>query len=47
MYVSMSCATAWENIEIWLFNLGAIKVGNEILVELNKLQQKFAYLLHN
>lgn len=40
-YVAMSRATAWENIEIQSFNPNAIKVDNEMLAELNRLQQKF------
>jgi len=40
-YVAMSRATAWENIEIRSFNPDAIKVDNEMLAELNRLQQKF------
>jgi hypothetical protein len=41
VYVAMSRATAWKNIEIQSFNPDAIKVDNEMLAELNKLQQKF------
>ena len=40
-YVAMSCATSWQNIEIWSFNPDAIKVDHEMLAELNRLQQKF------
>ncbi|EXX54012.1 AAA family ATPase [Rhizophagus irregularis DAOM 181602=DAOM 197198] len=40
-YVAMSRATSWQNIEIRSFNPNAIKVDNEMLAELNRLQQKF------
>ena len=40
-YVAMSRATAWKNIEIRSFNPDAVKVDNEMLAELNRLQQKF------
>ena len=37
----MSHAKSWENLEIWSFNQDAIKVDNEMLPELDRLQQKF------
>ena len=40
-YVAMSRATSWKNIEIRSFNPNTIKVDNEMLAELNRLQQKF------
>jgi len=40
-YVAMSRAKSWKNIEIRSFNPDAIKVDNEMLVELDRLQQKF------
>ena len=40
-YVAMSRATSWQNIEIRSFNPDAIKVDNEMLAELDRLQQKF------
>ena len=40
-YVAMSRATSWQNIEIQSFNPDAIKVDNEMITELNRLQQKF------
>ena len=40
-YVAMSRAKSWENIEIRSFNPDAIKVDNEMLAELDRLQQKF------
>ena len=40
-YVAMSRAKSWENLEIRSFNPDAIKVDNEMLTELNRLQQVF------
>ena len=40
-YVAMSRAKSWENLEIRSFNQDAIKVDNDMLLELNRLQQKF------
>jgi len=40
-YVAMSRAKSWEDIEIRSFNPDAIKVDNEMLAELDRLQQKF------
>ena len=40
-YVAMSCAKSWQNLEIRSFNLNAIKVNNEMLTELDRLQKKF------
>ncbi len=37
----MSHAKSWEHLEIWSFNQDAIKVDNEMLPELDRLQQKF------
>lgn len=37
----MSRAKSWQNLEIRSFNPNAIKVDNEMLTELNRLQQKF------
>jgi hypothetical protein len=43
-YVAMSRAKSWQNLEIRSFNQDAIKVDNEMLQELNRLQQKFESL---
>jgi ATP-dependent exoDNAse (exonuclease V) alpha subunit len=43
-YVAMSCAKSWQNLEIQFFNPDAIKVDNDILLELNRLQQKYISL---
>ena len=40
-YVAMSRAKSWENLEIQSFDPNAIKVDNEMLQELNRLQQKY------
>ena len=40
-YVAMSRAKSWQNLEIRSFNPDAIKVDNEMLLELDRLQQKF------
>ena len=40
-YVAMSCAKSWQNLEIRSFNPNAIKVDNEMLIELDRLQKKF------
>jgi hypothetical protein len=40
-YVAMSRATSWQNIQITSFDPDAIKVDNSMLLELNRLQQKF------
>ena len=40
-YVAMSHAKSWQNLEIWSFNQDAIRVDNEMLLELNRLEQKF------
>src|SRR5436309_15852541 len=40
-YVAMSRAKSWENLEIRSFNPDAIKVDNEMLLELDRLQQQF------
>ena len=40
-YVAMSRAKSWQNLEIRSFNPNAIKVDNEMLKELNRLQQEF------
>ena len=40
-YVSMSRAISWQNLEIRSFDQNAIKVNNEMLLELDRLQQKF------
>ena len=40
-YVAMSRATSWQNIEIRSFNPDAIKVDNAMLIELDRLKQKF------
>ena len=40
-YVAMSRAKSWQNLEIRSFNPDAIKVDNEMLAELDRLQQKF------
>jgi hypothetical protein len=40
-YVAMSRAKSWKNLEIRSFNQDAIKVDNDMLVELNRLQQKY------
>ena len=36
-YVAMSRAKSWKNLEIRSFSQDAIKVDNEMLVELNRL----------
>ena len=38
-YIAMSCAKFWQNLEIRSFNPNAIKVDNEILTELDRLQK--------
>src|ERR1051326_2859847 len=40
-YVAMSRAKSWQNLEIRSFNQNAIRVDNEMLLELNRLQQQF------
>ncbi len=40
-YVAMSRATSWQNLEIRSFDQNAIKVDNAMLLELNRLQEKF------
>jgi len=40
-YVAMSRAKSWQNLEIRFFDQNAIKVDNEMLLELDRLQQKF------
>src|SRR5579862_7208353 len=40
-YVAISRAKSWKNLEIRSFNQDAIKVDNEMLIELNRLQQKY------
>ena len=40
-YVAMSRAKSWQNLEIRSFNPNAIKVNNEMLTELDRLQKKF------
>jgi PIF1-like helicase/helitron helicase-like protein len=40
-YVAMSRATSWQNLQISSFDPDAIKVDNSMLLELNKLHQKF------
>ena len=40
-YVAMSCAKSWQNLEIRSFNSNAIKVNNEMLTELDRIQKKF------
>ncbi len=40
-YVAMSRAKSWQNLEIRSFDQNAIKVDNEMLLELDRLQQKF------
>jgi len=40
-YVAMSRAKSWQNLEIRSFDPNAIKVDNEMLTELNRLQQVF------
>jgi hypothetical protein len=40
-YVAMSRAKSWETLEIRFFNQDAIKVDSEMLIELDRLQQKF------
>jgi len=40
-YVAMSRATSWQNLQISSFDPDAIKVDNSMLLELNRLQQKF------
>ena len=40
-YVAMSRAKSWQNLEIRSFDPSAIKVDNEMLLELDRLQQKF------
>ena len=35
-YVAISCAKFWKNLEIRSFNQDAIKVDNEMLIELNR-----------
>jgi len=37
----MSHAKSWQNLEIRSFDQNAIKVDNEMLQELNRLQQKY------
>ena len=37
----MSRAKSWQNLEIRSFNQNAIRVDNEMLLELNRLQQQF------
>ena len=39
-YVAMSHAKSWKNLEIKSFNPNAIKVDNEMLTELDRLQKK-------
>jgi ATP-dependent exoDNAse (exonuclease V) alpha subunit len=39
--VAMSRAKSWKNLEIRSFNPNTIKVDNEMLTELDRLQQKF------
>ena len=38
-YVAMSHAKSWKNLEIKSFNPNAIKVDNEMLTELDRLQK--------
>ena len=40
-YVAISRAKSWKNLEIRSFSQDAIKVDNEMLVEINRLQQKY------
>ncbi|GBB91982.1 hypothetical protein RclHR1_19480001, partial [Rhizophagus clarus] len=40
-YVAMSRAKSWKNLEIRSFNPNAIRVDNEMLQELDRLQQKY------
>ncbi|GES97445.1 Pif1-like helicase domain-containing protein [Rhizophagus clarus] len=40
-YVAMSRATSWNNLEIRSFDQDAIKVDNAMLIELDRLKQKF------
>ena len=40
-YVAMNHAKSWQNLEIRSFNQDAIRVDNEMLLELNRLEQKF------
>ncbi len=40
-YVAMSRAKSWQNLEIRSFNQDAIRVDNEMLQELNRLQENF------
>ena len=40
-YVAMSRATSWQNLEIRSFDQDAIKVDNAMLLELDRLKQKF------
>ena len=40
-YVAMSRATSWQNLQISSFDPNAIKVDSAMLIELNRLQQKF------
>jgi hypothetical protein len=40
-YIAMSCAKSWQNLEIRSFNSNAIKVNNEMLTELDRIQKKF------
>ena len=37
----MSWATSWQNLEIRSFDQDAIKVDNAVLIELDRLKQKF------
>ena len=45
---AMSWVTSWKNLEICSFDQDAIKVDNAMLLELNRLQQKFnsRYILY-
>jgi ATP-dependent DNA helicase PIF1 len=43
-YVALSRAKSWQNLEIRSFNPDAIKVDNDMLLELNRLQQKYISL---
>jgi hypothetical protein len=37
----MSWTTSWQNLEIFSFVHNAIKVDNAMLIELDRLKQKF------
>ncbi|PKC57320.1 hypothetical protein RhiirA1_370696, partial [Rhizophagus irregularis] len=40
-YVAMSRAKSWQNLEIRSFDPNAIKVDNDMLLELDRLQKKY------